>query len=373
MSRRASETQETREPHVTHHRPHHHMEKTNIVLTVIIVIAVVLFIIFMLVWLFSGSNPTKCKTDADCPGDKICDSKGICKEPPSPTPITCTEEPPTPNNVSVIYDALASTATLNWDSSPGATSYNVYRKFDDPSVGKFNYEEKDNVTVTTATFSGLIVGAHYFVVTALNNCGESEASHPPVIAASCNSFPATPNPPNVFELNDNCSATNSAQRADIIGVSWSDPGNPNGGYIIQGTGQLGSVQQYYANVSSGSTSFDGIFLKCSGQQTNHVITVIQNWTSAELNMPSVPSMSGNTFTMQWYTVPGAEAYSAWVVLFDEVNGIAYFYGGQTPGTNSSLVIPCQAGLTPVYGNVFGYKLCDVSMTSSMTTYTTATV
>jgi len=370
MSRKAPPASET---HVKHHRPHHHMEKTNIVLTSIIVIAVILFVIFILVWLLSSSNPTKCKTNADCPKNKTCASNGVCTVPPTPTPTptTCTAPPSTPNNVRVVYDALANTATVSWDSSQGATSYNVYRKFDDSSVGKYNYEEKINVTVTTASFSGLAAGAHYFVVTALNNCGESEASHPPVIAASCNSFPATPNPPNVVEASDNCNATNTAQRADVINVNWSNASNPNGGYVIQGTGQLGSVGQYYANVS-GSTSFDGIYLKCNGQQSNHVINVIQSWTAADLNMPTTPTLSSNTFTMQWYTVPGAEAYSVWLVLVDQVNDIAYYYGGRAPGTSSSLTIPCQAGLTPVYGNVYGYMLCDLSMMSSPASYTSAT-
>jgi len=62
---------------------------------------------------------------------------GVCTVPPTPTPTptTCTAPPSTPNNVRVVYDALANTATVSWDSSQGATSYNVYRKFDDSQLG----------------------------------------------------------------------------------------------------------------------------------------------------------------------------------------------------------------------------------------------
>ncbi len=74
--------------------------------------------------------------------------------------------------------------TLAWNASPGATSYNVYQRFQ----GQASFGAPvGSATQTTFTVMGLVNGTTYeFAVSAVNAAGESPLSSPPV--------PATPNP-----------------------------------------------------------------------------------------------------------------------------------------------------------------------------------
>ena len=64
--------------------------------------------------------------------------------------------------------------TLAWDNVPNATSYNIYWK-DSPGVTKFNGKKISNVN-NPYTIKGLKPGTFYFVVTAVNELGESAES-----------------------------------------------------------------------------------------------------------------------------------------------------------------------------------------------------
>jgi len=64
--------------------------------------------------------------------------------------------------------------TLAWDNVPNATSYNIYWK-DSPGVTKFNGKKISNVN-NPHTIKGLKPGTFYFVVTAVNELGESAES-----------------------------------------------------------------------------------------------------------------------------------------------------------------------------------------------------
>ena len=64
--------------------------------------------------------------------------------------------------------------TLAWDNVPNATSYNIYWK-DSPGVTKRNGEKISNVK-NPHTIKGLKPGTYFFVVTAVNELGESEES-----------------------------------------------------------------------------------------------------------------------------------------------------------------------------------------------------
>ncbi|MGD9078765.1 MAG: fibronectin type III domain-containing protein [Desulfobacterales bacterium] len=64
--------------------------------------------------------------------------------------------------------------TLAWDNVPNATSYNIYWK-DSPGVTKLNGKKISNVK-NPHTIKGLNPGTYYFVVTAVNDLGESAES-----------------------------------------------------------------------------------------------------------------------------------------------------------------------------------------------------
>ena len=64
--------------------------------------------------------------------------------------------------------------TLAWDNVPNAISYNIYWK-DSPGVSKRNGKKISNVK-NPHTIDGLKPGTYYFVVTAVNESGESEES-----------------------------------------------------------------------------------------------------------------------------------------------------------------------------------------------------
>jgi fibronectin type 3 domain-containing protein len=64
--------------------------------------------------------------------------------------------------------------TLGWDHVPNAISYNIYWN-DSPGVTKKNGKKISNVK-NPHTFKGLKPGTYYFVVTAVNESGESEES-----------------------------------------------------------------------------------------------------------------------------------------------------------------------------------------------------
>jgi hypothetical protein len=64
--------------------------------------------------------------------------------------------------------------TLAWDNVPNATSYNIYWK-DSPGVTKRNGKKISNVK-NPHTIKGLKPGTYFFVVTAVNELGESAES-----------------------------------------------------------------------------------------------------------------------------------------------------------------------------------------------------
>ena len=64
--------------------------------------------------------------------------------------------------------------TLAWDNVANATSYNIYWN-DSPGVTKFNGKKISNVE-NPYTLKGLKPGTYYFVVTAVNEFGESKES-----------------------------------------------------------------------------------------------------------------------------------------------------------------------------------------------------
>lgn len=405
--------------------------RINRIAIIIIVFVVIILIIALIVWIFTRPRKNKqaftgCKSNADCQNGQICNQNGECVNPSQDNDQdnneghnkhcecdkcykkkksepceecddcmrdgetdhenscdcdpcrrrkinwghkTCTCEPEEPNNVNVVFDILGGTATISWNPVHHAKKYFIYRKFLDPTVGKSNYDEKVITKLTTYTFTGLTPGgAHYFVVTACNECGQSDESYPGTLVPICSYLPNQPQKPEVLTISNNCSGS---PPAEIIDILFNDENLTNGGYIIQGNGQLGSTSDYFYLVEGSNFGpANNITQKCGGFNTSHTVIDIVSWTMANLNIPPPPPFTGTTFEMKWFPVPGAEEYAVWLVAAD--NNFIYYYGGFASGTSNTLSLPVQSGLVPVYGLVVGYKLCDKSPVSCVENHVTAT-
>jgi hypothetical protein len=402
--------------------------KINRIAVCVIVFIVIILIILLLIWIFTrpGKNKrafTGCTSNSDCQNGQICNQNGQCVTPSQNNnteghnkhcecnkchkkkkkdsceecddcmrdgetqhesscdcdpckkrrnnwgPKTCTCEPDEPTGVNITFDILGGTATISWNPVPHAKKYFIYRKFLDPTVGKNNYDEKVTTKLTTYMFTGLTPGgAHYFVVTACNECGQSDESYPGALAPSCSNLPNEPEKPVVVQIENACFGS---PPAEIIDVFFTDENLINGGYIVEGNGQLGTVSDYFYLIEGSNFGpATNITQKCSGFDTSHTVIDIVDWTMANLNIPPPPAFTGSTFQMKWFPVPGAEEYAVWFVAAD--NNFIYYYGGFASGTSTTLTLPVQSGLVPVYGLVVGYKLCDKSPVSLVEHHVTAT-
>jgi len=87
-------------------------------------------------------------------------------QPVEPAPDAAGQKPPA---------RAGATATLDWDSVPGATAYNIYWR-NQPGVNKHNGQKIANVT-PPHTLKDLVSGTtYYLVVTAVSPGGESSLS-----------------------------------------------------------------------------------------------------------------------------------------------------------------------------------------------------
>lgn len=335
--------------------------KIGYVIGIIILAIVVIILIIITIILLSQRKKTivpECKTDANCTGDKFC-SNNKC--------VFCVSSPPTPSPVSVNNDPLAGTATISWASSTGATSYNVYRKLGDSSVSKSNYTQKENTTSLNRTFTTLPVGTHYFVVTAVNQCGESDESFPVLVAPRCSSFPTIMIAPTVVQSLNDCGGLTNVETVDI---SFPDMSISDGVYVVEGTGQDGQVSAYTYLVQGSSWGpATGIPLKCGGVSSTHTVTQITDVENATITV-SGPVITGTSFNVTWNPNPGAEEAVVFVVGIHPVTSVPHFYGGYASGTANSLTLQTNSGDNLVFGIVLTYKKCSKSAASLPAAYTT---
>lgn len=329
-----------------------------IVLSVVVVILIVVVIIIALLKKKATTTTTgnSCATDSDCGNNLIC-SNGKC--------AACSL-PSTPSNVALTYDSLARTATLTWTAVSTATSYNIYSKLEDPSVSPSNYTTVDSVTTTTKTYTTLDYGTHYYVVTAVNTCGQSLPSSPVVFAPACQFLPAVMPAPTVTQTNNDCAGSSAS---DIVSVSFMDMSATNGVYVVRGTGQKGNISPYLYLVQGDAFGpASGIHLTCGGVSTTHTVTQITDVTNA--NIVAGAPVSGNTYTVKWNPVAGAEEYVVMLVGVEIVTGLPHFYGGYAPANATSLTLDTNNNDTIVFEMVLGYRICNKSPTSAITTYVT---
>lgn len=333
--------------------------RIGLIIGIVILAMVVIALLVAVIVLATRKTVAKvqCSTNSDCNSGLLC-SNNVC--------VSCISPPgpPTISSVSVVGTAV----TLTWSAVNGASAYNIYGKLEDPSVGYGNNDQKQTVTVLSANFTNLTSGTHYYVVTAVNSCGESQPSSPSAIVPVCSSTPTAPAAPTVVQSSNDCAGATSS---DIINVSFPDLSIPNGVYVVQGTGQKGSIHNYFYLVQGNSWGpATGIHLGCGGVSTTHKVTRITNVQNAPLTV-SGSSLVGVNFNMTWNKVAGSEKYLVFLVGVNSTTGTPHFYGGYAAGTESSLLLDTNSGDTLVFGLVLGFRVCDQSPASALTTYITA--
>lgn len=328
---------------------------TGTIITIVIIIIIILFVLFFIIWLLNRPRPPTpdCVVDSECGAGFRCVANKCVAEP------TCFSEPNRPNNLTISYDQLGDSATLSWSPVVNADRFCLYRKLADPTVSKVNYDDKVVVTSTSHMFTGLLEGTHYFVVTAMNDCGESDESFPSVLAAICSSIPPATIAPVVTQDTNDCGGPSAAELVDI---SFPDISITDGVYIITGTGQAGAVDDYLTLIEGASHSdVEDIAMKCGGVESSHYVQYATEADLATLNFSGPPpALTGSMFKMEWLTIPGAEEYVAWFVCFDTLTGVFKHYGGFAPGSATSLDLNVESGLEPAFALVVGYKLCNKS-------------
>jgi hypothetical protein len=329
----------------------------GIIILVVVVIMLLVLVIILLVRKPKTAQP-ECTTNANCTGGKLC-SNGSC--------VTCTSPPSRPSTVNSSYDPLTGEATITWSPVDRANSYNVYRKLEDPSVNVNNYSQREGTSGTSRLFTSLETGTHYFVVTAVNDCGESQPSSPVVLAPSCSSLAGTMAAPTVTQTLNDCAGPTTS---DQVSISFANTSIPNGVYVVQGSGQAGVVDPYlYLVYGSSYGPTAPIYLKCGGVATNHYVSQITDVKNAPLTV-SGPPVAGTTFTMTWKPVAGSERYLVFLVGVNGA-GVAHYYGSFAEAHETSLTLQTNSGDTLVFGLVLGYRICDQSTASPVTPYVTA--
>lgn len=325
------------------------------VIMLIVGIILLVLIVFLIAWLTTRTTPVK----VECTHDSHCGTGKICKDTKCVAAPICTAPPAKPSNVQAVYDRDAHTATLTWVGAVGSTGYKVYRKLDDPSASKNNYDEVKAVgsPTTSANFVALPVGSNYFVVTSVNTCGESDESVPVVIVPSCSTVPAQPPAPALVLDADECMGPGFVEYVDInhVGATGDRPFN-----LFTGNGQA-EVSDYFWFSESPSPD-PTVALQCTGTPVAYNLTHISNAEYAVLVTPTGPMIATESLQIVWEPVLNAEEYAVSLVYIN-ANSVGIFIGTTVSGPATSVTLDTPAGNQLVFAQVIGYKLCNKSVPS----------
>jgi hypothetical protein len=265
--------------------------------------------------------------------------------------------PIVPQNVTVTYNLQAKTASIIWSPVSGATSYNVYRKIEDPSVSKTNYDSRINTIQLFENYIDLPNGTHYFVVTSKNSCGqESLASAPAQLAPICGNILVEPAQPSITEIFEDCGGALPYNTTEID-FAWG--AFPSGSYVAQGIGQQGNVTNYFASIDRniGPTGLIEVDMSCSINNV-HTLTHIAVTDVATVSTP-LQNDIGTSLQVSWIPIAGAEQYIVHV-LAENASGIRHNYGSFASGNATSISLPTNSGDDVLDIQVRSFRLCDKS-------------
>lgn len=330
-----------------------------IILVVVIIVLIIVLIVLLLRKTTTTTVLAKCRNDADCNVGQTCSPAGKC--------LVCAHPEQAPTALTISSNPITGSATLNWASVSNASSYKIYRKLGDSSVSPSNHDSSDTTSTTSFSYNGLTLGTTYFVVTAVNSCGEGPASSPSVFSASCGSIPAAmPAPIVTRTLNDCAGATSS----DVVQVAFTNQSISSGVYVIQGNGQKGNVSNYLYLVPGNSfIPAANIHLTCGTTTTSHNVAYINSVSNATILNDSPIAPIGSSYTLQWIPLAGVEEYVVFLVGVS-ATGVTHYYGTFAGAGSKSANLVTNSGDTLVFASVLGFRVCDKSSVSPSTTFVT---
>jgi len=244
----------------------------------------------------------------------------------------------------------AKQATISWTAVSGATSYNIY------------YATTSGVTVgngikiagATSPYvqTGLSAGTtYYYIVTAVNNVGESTAS----AQASATTSPA---PPAVPAAPTGVTATGGTNQVTVswpavsgatsYNIYWS---TASGVTITSGTKIAGATSPYVQTGLAAGTAYYYIVTAVNSSGESPASAQASTSTSAPVPVvPAAPTGVGatggaNQVTVSWAAVSGATSYN---IYYSTTTGVTTANGTKITGATSPYVQTGLAASTTYY-------------------------
>ena len=253
-------------------------------------------------------------------------------------PETKKHPPQAPSNLTAT--AGNSAVTLNWQSSAGATGYNVYRGSPDCT----RLTKVASTTGTSYQVTGLTNGTQYcFVVKAYNTDGESSPSNQ---ATATPMAPVPPQPPTNLT---------AAAGLSLVTLRWDASagaagykiyiGSPDCSTFISTTTTTGTSVQVTGLTNGRQYCFVVRAYNAAGESGNSN----QATTTPSASAPSAPTLAGifpsvTSVILTWTTITGA-TYNVYFgttsgnySFFTNTTGTIFTVTGLTPGTTYYFVV-----------------------------------
>lgn len=296
----------------------------------------------------SSATPTSVPTSTNAPTSPPTVSPTPTPTPtatPTPTPTPTATPIPTPEPPIGLNAVGGDTVvTLNWEASVNAASYTVYQS---TVSGTTFTEAASNLTATNAAITGLTNGTpYYFIVKAVNESGESEASAE-VSATPQVAAPAAP-------------VLNGAVSGDMqVTLSWTSVPKATSYIIYKSTTQGTDYVEATSGITDTSATITGL-----GNGTTYYFVVravnagggssVSNERAATPVMPP-PTAPTNIrvtngyqqTTVQWNASTRAASYNVYMgtvsggeydLIASNVIGLTYTVTGLTTGVQYFVVI-----------------------------------
>ena len=212
--------------------------------------------------------------------------------------------------------------TISWNSVSGATGYNLYGSTS-PGVSKVSYTEKISNVTSPSTYTGKINGTpYYYVVTAVNDCGESNES---------SQVSATPGRPPSAPTGVNATAGDGQ-----VTISWNSVSGATGYNLYGSTSPGVSKVSYTEKIPNVTTPFTNTG-RINGTTYYYVVAAINSYgesnESSQVSAtpgrpPSAPTGVNATagdgqVVIRWNGVSDATSYNLYWSTSPGVSKVSY--------------------------------------------------